>query len=670
MLVDALKASVDELDFTTRARNVLTNAGIRTVADLLSLDEATLRKFRNCGHNTVVEVQQEIDRLRSSLGGELSSQTPKAVSLESLDEPTRAKLHLKVGELSLSRRALNILSAGDIEFVGDLVQCNRAGLKGIPSCGRITIDEIEAKLSGLGFSLGTLLSDWDRPAARELRAAQDRQEDSPILTVRRTLSTLPPARSLESELRNILVAVTSSRNADITEKQLGWGGAGARTLDVVGQDYTVTRERIRQIVASATRKVRAQKFHTPYLTRAVQTILASVPAAPPTLAEKIQADGISETAFDITGVKTACDVFGYELDLICFSVGGRKLYAKPHDAEKIADFYRLLRRLTSRGGCANFDALCDELKFTEDERKKLRAIAPLDGLAEWLDEEKTWLFALGVSRNRLFNLISKALSVTPSLFLAELKRAISRSRRLEVVPPAAVIAKLVVKHGLGTIDDGRVNAAPGLPSNIEPGSVEAIFVAVMRKNGPILAWDKFQSLCLAEGVNPITFSIYLSGSPVIARVARGIYSLVGTEVLPGRVEELEREIAAARRPAEWGWSARGTLWYALHLSGAALTGAVALPNFVADIVDGEWQPLIGGREARGDVKCSGRFLWGLRVPVLQAGGEPGDICILEFYIGQRIVSLTIGGDELVDMWETGDIETSEVDTSGNDDDSA
>jgi hypothetical protein len=667
---DTLNQPVDTCYLTARAQNVLTNAGIRTVGDLVRLDEKTLRSFPNCGRKTIAELQEEIKRLGLNIGANQLAPVQQPLSLASVDELSLAKLHLRITELGLRRRALNVLSTENIEFVGDLVQYDRAGLRKLPNCGRETIDELEAKLSELGFNLGTPLTGWDRNAARELRKTQDRKEDSPISDVRRSLAAPPPANSLENELRNILASVTSDRDAEIAEKQLGWGGAGARTLDAVGQDYRVTRERIRQIVARTTDKVRARKFHTPYLTRALQSMLESLPATASALAEKLQTVGISETAFDVTGIKTACEVLGHEFGLIALSVGGRKLYAKPHNAEKIAEFYRLLRRLTSRGGCANFDALCDELKFAADERQNFRIIATLGGLGEWLDREQTWLFAPGVSRNRLFNLISKVLSVTPSLFVSELKRAVSRSRRLEVVPPAAIIASLVVRLGLGMIEDDRVTAAPGLPNTIEPAGTEAIFVNVMRKNGPILAWDRFQELCLAEGMNPITFGIYLSGSPIIARVARGIYSLVGAEVPPGRVEELEHEIAAARRPAEWGWSRRGTLWYALRLSGAVLNGAIAISNFVADFVDGEWQPRIGNRDAAGRIKCNGRFLWGLRGPVMQAGGEPGDICVLEFDIGKRVVNLMIGGDELVDVWETGDIEIPTFDTSDEDEDQA
>jgi hypothetical protein len=158
-------------------------------------------------------------------------------------------------------------------------------------------------------------------------------------------------------------------------------------------------------------------------------------------------------------------------------------------------------------------------------------------------------------------------------------------------------------------------------------------------------------------MNPITFGIYVSGSPIIARVTRGIYSLVGVDIPPGAVEDLEREVATSRKPAEWGWSPRGTLWYALPVTGTLLAaGSVPIMRFVADIADGEWTACFDRRELEENIKCSNGFLWGFRRALINAGAEPGDVAILEFDLSKRTVNITLGGEELADMWENGDID--------------
>jgi hypothetical protein len=79
-------------------------------------------------------------------------------------------------------------------------------------------------------------------------------------------------------------------------------------------------------------------------------------------------------------------------------------------------------------------------------------------------------------------------------------------------------------------------------------------------------------------------------------------------------------------------------------------------RFVADIADGEWTACFDRRELEENIKCSNGFLWGFRRPLINAGAEPGDVAILEFDLSKRTVNITLGGEELADMWENGDID--------------
>jgi hypothetical protein len=61
-------------------------------------------------------------------------------------------------------------------------------------------------------------------------------------------------------------------------------------------------------------------------------------------------------------------------------------------------------------------------------------------------------------------------------------------------------------------------------------------------------------------------------------------------------------------------------------------------------------------EVDGNIKCNNRFLWGLRRPLINAGAEPGDLAILEFDVSKHTVNLTLGGEELADVWDSGNID--------------
>ena len=66
------------------------------------------------------------------------------------------------------------------------------------------------------------------------------------------------ARSLEGQTRKVLVTLTP-REEQILRLRFGIGERSDYTLEEVGQRFAVTRERIRQIEATALRKLRSPK---------------------------------------------------------------------------------------------------------------------------------------------------------------------------------------------------------------------------------------------------------------------------------------------------------------------------------------------------------------------------------------------------------------------------
>ena len=658
-----LAIRIAELPLSVRARNALKNAEIGYVGDLVQLSEEWLLTLPNCGRKTVGELRDSLAELGLHFGIKLDdwsrpiaqlSCPPAELHFAELDENTRAKLCVRIDEIDFSRRAANILMSAGIEFVGDLVCKGERELRKFWSCGRLTVAEIKNKIAELGLSFDFSLGDWSADQANEYRKQHLKNFSKTVL---RTLDQISPSEFLEDEFRKVVAGVGNERATEICLKQLGWSGKGARTLESVGQEYSVTRERIRQIVAKKTARIRKRNVDMPRLNDALLCIRARCPATAEELGVELRKQHISKSDFDPTGLKIACEVLGKEFHLQRMQLGSCTIYVSCENAGRIVEFFRFCRKWTASRGCANFEAVCDELRIRESESQSYRDIATLGSVCEWLDSERMWLFSTGVPRNRLSNLVSKVLSVSPQVYITEVRKAVTRSRRLAVVPPAGVLAKFVERFGLATVSDGRATAADGLTDVIVPGSTESIFVSILRTHGPLLEWSRFQQLCVAAGMNPITFGVYVSGSPIVSRVARGIYSLVGADIPPGSIEEIERQMVATRKSAEWGWTNRGTLWYALPINLTVLTaGSIPLPQFVADLVHGEWKGCSGAEELERKINCSNRFLWGFRRALVNGGAEPGDVAILEFDFTKRTVNITVGGEEFPELWESGRIE--------------
>src|SRR5579871_298904 len=286
-----LAVKIDDLFLTVRASNVLKNAWIEYVGDLVQLTEGWLLQFQNCGRKTVDELREKLAELGLSFGMTLdrwkrpippdpsSASAPEhTTTLADLDEQTRTKLYLRPDELGLSQRARNVLKAAHIDFVGDLVGKTERDLSRLDSCGRLTRLEITNKLGELGVPLGFSVSDWDADAATTIREEQDSDAASPIASLRRSLNVIPPSDFLEDELRSIFASIANVRDTDMALKQLGWSGKGQRTLESVGQEYSITRERVRQIVARKTDEIRKEYVETPRLDEALSAIRDRCPA--------------------------------------------------------------------------------------------------------------------------------------------------------------------------------------------------------------------------------------------------------------------------------------------------------------------------------------------------------------------------------------------------------
>ncbi|MGE3301665.1 MAG: DNA-directed RNA polymerase subunit alpha C-terminal domain-containing protein [Hyphomonadaceae bacterium] len=569
-----------------------------------------------------------------------------------MSEEARGYLDLRIDDLDLSARATKLCAFMGIGSLGELVQARASDMERVPNCGRKTIAEIEEKLAQFDLSLGMHIADWD-PSRR-----RPKNPDG-------TLSLPPPrpprvvvsrnAANLEQELRDFAGLIAQGRNLDIVTKLWGFGGQGRRTLESLGEEYEMTRERVRQIAQKVERRLRRYNVDTPWLARAVDVVAELSPALPQELARQLRARGVAQSDFDVAALGFACELVGRRFPFTTRQYGRTELVVRVKDDDKIAEFYRAARKLTASQGCANFEAVCDDLSIEAPDRTRIETcVASLDCV--WLDRQRGWFMATGTARNRLVNLASKVFWVAPEVSVSEMRKAVAKEPRLASVPPIAVIARFLEATGIAHVkgDIATLKLGVDVSEAIGAGGVEETLIRALREEGPVLGWDKFQDASMARGVNPTSFGIYASKSPVIARLARGVYAPVGEPVPPGVVEEISAEVAAARKPAEWGWLPRGTLWCAIPLNTTVLTaGRTSIPSFVYEYAEGEWAARMAGRTLGEQIKCGNGFIWGFRRTLVNAGAEAGDMFVVEFDAAARIASLYLGDDELVDAFEAG-----------------
>ena len=119
-------------------------------------DKATLVGLENLGlyndgNGWFINVENDI---------EIINQLGLDISLKQMDK--RAEIeNLTIQDLDLSVRSFNCLSRGQLYTVGDLIKCSKMDIWRLRNAGNKTVDEIVAKLEGLGYCYNEELEEFE-----------------------------------------------------------------------------------------------------------------------------------------------------------------------------------------------------------------------------------------------------------------------------------------------------------------------------------------------------------------------------------------------------------------------------------------------------------------------------------------------------------------------------
>jgi hypothetical protein len=671
---------LDKFDLSTRTRNCLISQRVQTVGQLSDLTTADIRAWRNAGRKTLRELQEllgsvglrlkddpePIGTLKPGLLEELAARPPAPTKANPVPRPTvmleqaapevQKRLIARLKLFSLSARARNIIVQQKLRYLGELVQLKYSDLCDIRHSGRQTANELVGLVQREGFRPSTVIPDWSRELAVTLeRQLRDEIEIEMVTRSSDYLAAIgPKPTSIEDELSRIAGALATGRNFDVIMRLWGWTGSAPRTLESVAQEQTprLTRERIRQIEATALRKLQRFKFDTPHLRSALVLLRKEVPALASSLSIKLREYGISRCDFPVASVKVAAEMLKLKWPFTEISVGSERMLALSDDENRLVRIMQVVRRRTSELGCLSMVSLLWELGVADTKIENIRAIIDVLPSVRWLDDEKTWLYIPESPRNRLLNLAAKVLGVCPRMRLPELRRAVAKSRRLPMAPPQKILGSFVQQIGLGKPDGDMITANPAAVIVPKAETVEGKMLAVLDEHGAVMTGEDFADKCVAAGVNPITFYIYRLISPVVAALGNGIYCKVGAEVPVGLVEEIRARRKMTGRVSDHGWMPNGNIWFGFKLSRSVITtGSVLLNSFVSDLVQGEWQVRLPDGSTYDRVICRDVFITSFRKAFSVLGVEPDDFVALEFEHRAKIVLARAGGPDLFESMQ-------------------
>jgi hypothetical protein len=458
--------------------------------------------------------------------------------------------------------------------------------------------------------------------------------------------------TLEEELAGLVAHERSPRNRELVLKYFGWDGQGIRTLEVVGGEYCLTRERVRQICDRHFEYLKSRKTFLPVLDRTLKFISESLPATVNELETRLATAGLSDVPFRLEGIKRAAEILGRPCPFVLEVTQQRTYVLSQATAGLAMDILHIAKRSISHWGVTTIEDVAAQVRQARtasvDASFAAKVLSAQDDF-EWLDQASGWFWLTSVARNSLVTQIGKVLSVADRIPVSELRVGVSRHHRREgFAPPQRVLLALCGRLPGCRVEGNIVVADPPRSWDETLADTERTMAAVLREHGPILDRQRLEDLCTARGLKRETFYIHLTYSPVIERFAQGVYGLRGAAVPPGVAESLAIRRSKSKLIRDYGWKDDGTIEICYRLSKSVLSnGIVSVPAGIRQYIHGRFALKTADAVQIGNLVAKDTSAWGLGPFFRRRGGEPGDGLRIRFDFKQRVAVVELG-DEPVD----------------------
>jgi hypothetical protein len=338
----------------------------------------------------------------------------------------------------------------------------------------------------------------------------------------------------------------TGRNARITARYYGFDGRGGGSLQTVGNEIGVTRERVRQIVTPASERLSTGRPVSPTLDRTIAFVVDRMPAAAGEIEAELRFQRLTSGLFRLEGVINAAELLGRRLPFSITEVKGERL-VHARDIPSIDRIVRIARRLISLWGMATISNVVADVHKVEPgacDRNLVVSALACQGDFHWLEQSADWFWLSDNPNNRVLNRIKKILSIANPVNISELRAGIARDYRMNgVLLPKRVLLEFCWQAPGLRVNDEAVNAEPAVNSDDVLSQVEKDIVHILSEHGGTMATSEFKSVCLGMGVNRRTFYQNLVSSPIISRYAGGLYGLIGSGERSGRGARLDGTVS-------------------------------------------------------------------------------------------------------------------------------
>lgn len=590
---------------------------------------------------------------------------------------------ISFGDL-LSIPALGAVSALDFSCVAEAAfapthQFLREGTSMSEDPATLLLEAIDAPWSGQISSqdprFSDLLTTGHLTVFERLEQLTTEPEDPPLaeMQLAGSLAAVRERRSkiaslsLESALADFVERLTGYNGPRLRAllRRLGCDGNEPATLEEAATVLGITRERMRQIHKRFTGRLPNHSVFMPQLDAAIEILREAAPLAIDLAAVLLQTKGISTQPFQPKSLLAAAEFCGraqsFEIEN---SIGApRVIVEKRREFERAA--LSVACRQAEASGATNVQDIAAELDsrgFADVDHEVIRRFLSHCREVEFLSPDWLWHKGGIPDRNRLRNVTRKMLSVTSPINVSEVREGVHRHYKIRrtrgisswplVAPPRAILQEFYRVHPEFSIDaEGLVGSVEKLEYASELNSTERVLFEALRSSPAcLLDRSSLARSCYDSGMNPNTFSQYLTSSPVITHVGTDMWSLRGTKVDAAAVEALREANAARpneRRIIDHGWTERGELWLAARLPEAPSHFVLGIPSAIRRFVAGREFPATDENGVTaGTVRVNDEGTsYGYSPFLVRRGADTDDILFITFRLAGGSSSLRLIDDE-------------------------
>jgi len=559
ILRNKLLLDLKDLELSVRALNALLNQNLNTIKDLIEQTEGELKRFPNMGQKSIDEIKQMLDHYSLYLGMEIpdlndeanietidSTEVKEEDKLIEISEEKIIELIKEFDETTLSVRSKNVLLNLNCFNIGDIIFLSGQSLLNNNNLGKKSVNEIEEYINNLGFNFGDIIEPWDKDTVKQLR-----ENLIGKITDEARQELIEKNKYLEVELQKILEECIKTyqkdqsikdRIIDVLINRFGLDGSPAKTLEIIGQKYNVTRERIRQNQENGLRKLKTLKPFTPILDKIFEELTKSLPVTEIEFNRILKEKNLTQIEWDFKGLQDFYENIGIKTNFYIIKINGIKIITgvtKESVAQKIL---MILNKKISSNGLFSISKTMElkEIYLNNINEEIIRKIVQTKANFNWLDNSHDW-FTFGLQRNRLTNLISKAATASKILNIEILYNSIRKNPRIEIdlFNNKKIFTSFCEVAFDVSIDDSNHITFNSLKSKISDfkgikgrmiAPNEQKMIDIFNDYGPILYIDDLKEFADLWEIKSDSLTMMLQYSPTVYRIDYGFYSLTGKKM--------------------------------------------------------------------------------------------------------------------------------------------